>query len=146
MMNKKVFVKLIALLMAAAMLLGVCACSATDNNPTIGKIGKVKITLSQYQQIYQQYSYYAKSMDDFNGFIKNQLITYGVTLNKCYELGLDKKSVRTSFRRTLILSLIRQLQATKSMQASPTRLPSAKTSLNSSRRRLKSRALPTKHT
>ena len=46
-MNKKVFVKLIALLMAAAMLLGVCACSATDNNPTIGKIGKVKITLSQ---------------------------------------------------------------------------------------------------
>lgn len=50
-MNKKVFVKLIALLMAAAMLLGVCACSATDNNPTIGKIGKVKITLSQYQQI-----------------------------------------------------------------------------------------------
>ena len=43
MMNKKVFVKLIALLMAAAMLLGVCACSATDNNPTIGKIGKVKI-------------------------------------------------------------------------------------------------------
>lgn len=37
MMNKKVFVKLIALLMAAAMLLGVCACSATDNNPTIGK-------------------------------------------------------------------------------------------------------------
>ena len=30
MMNKKVFVKLIALLMAAAMLLGVCACSATD--------------------------------------------------------------------------------------------------------------------
>ena len=27
MMNKKVFVKLIALLMAAAMLLGVCACS-----------------------------------------------------------------------------------------------------------------------
>lgn len=91
MMNKKVFVKLIALLMAAAMLLGVCACSATDNNPTIGKIGKVKITLSQYQQIYQQYSYYAKSMDDFNGFIKNQLITYGVTLNKCYELGLDKE-------------------------------------------------------
>ena len=91
MMNKKVFVKLIALLMAAAMLLGVCACSATDNNPTIGKIGKVKIKLSQYQQIYQQYSYYAKSMDDFNGFIKNQLITYGVTLNKCYELGLDKK-------------------------------------------------------
>lgn len=90
-MNKKVFVKLIALLMAAAMLLGVCACSATDNNPTIGKIGKVKITLSQYQQIYQQYSYYAKSMDDFNGFIKNQLITYGVTLNKCYELGLDKE-------------------------------------------------------
>lgn len=90
-MNKKVFVKLIALLMAAAMLLGVCACSATDNNPTIGKIGKVKIKLSQYQQIYQQYSYYAKSMDDFNGFIKNQLITYGVTLNKCYELGLDKK-------------------------------------------------------
>ena len=51
MMNKKVFVKLIALLMAAAMLLGVCACSATDNNPTIGKIGKVKIKLSQYQQI-----------------------------------------------------------------------------------------------
>lgn len=91
MMNKKVFVKLIALLMAAAMLLGVCACSATDNNPTIGKIGKVKIKLSQYQQIYQQYSYYAKSMDDFNGFIKNQLITYGVTLNKCYELGLDKE-------------------------------------------------------
>ncbi|MEI3407791.1 MAG: hypothetical protein V8Q89_03075 [Christensenellales bacterium] len=91
MMNKKVFVKLIALLMAAAMLLGVCACSATDNNPTIGKIGKVKITLSQYQQIYQQYSYYANSMDDFNGFIKNQLITYGVTLNKCYELGLDKE-------------------------------------------------------
>ena len=90
-MNKKVFVKLIALLMAAAMLLGVCACSATDNNPTIGKIGKVKIKLSQYQQIYQQYSYYAKSMDDFNGFIKNQLITYGVTLNKCYELGLDKE-------------------------------------------------------
>ena len=90
-MNKKVFVKLIALLMAAAMLLGVCACSATDNNPTIGKIGKVKITLSQYQQIYQQYSYYANSMDDFNGFIKNQLITYGVTLNKCYELGLDKE-------------------------------------------------------
>ncbi len=90
-MNKKVFVKLIALLMAAAMLLGVCACSATDNNPTIGKIGKVKIKLSQYQQIYQQYSYYATSMDDFNGFIKNQLITYGVTLNKCYELGLDKK-------------------------------------------------------
>ena len=91
MMNKKVFVKLIALLMAAAMLLGVCACSATDNNPTIGKIGKVKITLSQYQQIYQQYNYYANSMDDFNGFIKNQLITYGVTLNKCYELGLDKE-------------------------------------------------------
>ena len=91
MMNKKVFVKLIALLMAVAMLLGVCACSATDNNPTIGKIGKVKIKLSQYQQIYQQYSYYAKSMDDFNGFIKNQLITYGVTLNKCYELGLDKE-------------------------------------------------------
>lgn len=91
MMNKKVFVKLIALLMAAAMLLVVCACSATDNNPTIGKIGKVKITLSQYQQIYQQYSYYANSMDDFNGFIKNQLITYGVTLNKCYELGLDKE-------------------------------------------------------
>lgn len=91
MMNKKVFVKLIALLMAAAMLLGVCACSATDNNPTIGKIGKVKIKLSQYQQIYQQYGYYAKSMDDFNGFIKNQLITYGVTLNKCYELGLDKE-------------------------------------------------------
>ena len=90
-MNKKVFVKLIALLMAAAMLLGVCACSATDNNPTIGKIGKVKIKLSQYQQIYQQYSYYAKCMDDFNGFIKNQLITYGVTLNKCYELGLDKE-------------------------------------------------------
>ena len=48
-MNKKVFVKLIALLMAAAMLLGVCACSATDNNPTIGKIGKVKIKLSQYR-------------------------------------------------------------------------------------------------
>ena len=22
--------------------------------------------------------------------LKNQLITYGVTLNKCYELGLDK--------------------------------------------------------
>lgn len=146
MMNKKVFVKLIALLMAAAMLLGVCACSATDNNPTIGKIGKVKIKLSQYQQIYQQYSYYAKSMDDFNGFIKNQLITYGVTLNKCYELGLDKETVRTSFRRTLMLSLIRQLQATKSMQASPTRLPSAKTSLNSSRRQLKKQALPTKHT
>lgn len=145
-MNKKVFVKLIALLMAAAMLLGVCACSATDNNPTIGKIGKVKITLSQYQQIYQQYSYYANSMDDFNGFIKNQLITYGVTLNKCYELGLDKEISRTSFRRTLMLSLIRQLQATKSMQASPTRLPSAKTSLISSKRRLKSRALPTKHT
>ena len=51
----------------------------------------MKIKLSQYQQIYQQYSYYAKSMDDFNGFIKNQLITYGVTLNKCYELGLDKE-------------------------------------------------------
>lgn len=90
-MNKKVFVKLIALLTTAAMLLGVCACSAIDDNPTIGKIGKVKITLSQYQQIYQQYSYYANSMDDFNGFIKDQLITYGVTLNKCYELGLDKK-------------------------------------------------------
>lgn len=101
MMNKKVFVKLIALLMAAAMLLGVCACSATDNNPTIGKIGKVKITLSQYQQIYQQYSYYAKSMDDFNGFIKNQLITYGVTLNKCYELGLDKEISQDELQKNI---------------------------------------------
>ena len=101
MMNKKVFVKLIALLMAAAMLLGVCACSATDNNPTIGKIGKVKIKLSQYQQIYQQYSYYAKSMDDFNGFIKNQLITYGVTLNKCYELGLDKEIIQDELQKNV---------------------------------------------
>ena len=100
MMNKKVFVKLIALLMAAAMLLGVCACSATDNNPTIGKIGKVKIKLSQYQQIYQQYSYYAKSMDDFNGFIKNQLITYGVTLNKCYDPG-RRYCPRSCHRRSI---------------------------------------------
>lgn len=145
-MNKKVFVKLIALLMAAAMLLGVCACSATDNNPTIGKIGKVKIKLSQYQQIYQQYSYYAKSMDDFNGFIKNQLITYGVTLNKCYELGLDKEISQDELQKNVDAKLDQQLQATKSTQASPTRLPSAKTSLNSSKRRLKSRALPTKHT
>ena len=112
-MNKKVFVKLIALLMAAAMLLGVCACSATDNNPTIGKIGKVKITLSQYQQIYQQYSYYAKSMDDFNGFIKNQLITYGVTLNKCYELGLDKEISQDELQKNVDAQLDKAIASYK---------------------------------
>lgn len=145
-MNKKVFVKLIALLMAAAMLLGVCACSATDNNPTIGKIGKVKIKLSQYQQIYQQYSYYAKSMDDFNGFIKNQLITYGVTLNKCYELGLDKEISQDELQKNVDAKLDQAIASYKVDASITDELPSAKTSLNSSKRRLKSRALPTKHT
>lgn len=146
MMNKKVFVKLIALLMAAAMLLGVCACSATDNNPTIGKIGKVKITLSQYQQIYQQYSYYANSMDDFNGFIKNQLITYGVTLNKCYELGLDKEISQDELQKNVDAKLDQAIASYKVDASITDEAAIRENKLDQFKAALKSRALPTKHT
>ncbi|MBR6006541.1 MAG: hypothetical protein IK064_02825 [Clostridia bacterium] len=81
-------IKIAALLMAALMLAGVCACSATDNNPSIGRVGRVSFRLSDYLQYYQTYSSYASYISDFNSFIKGQLIAYGVTLNHCYEIGL----------------------------------------------------------
>ncbi|MCH5278647.1 MAG: hypothetical protein J1E60_02545 [Christensenellaceae bacterium] len=90
---KNLFAKLIALLLAVTILLGVVACSATENNPVIGKVGKVTITFSQYQSIYQQYAYYhmTGSLGDFdlNNYIKEQLIAYGVTLNRCYVEGIE---------------------------------------------------------
>ncbi|MBQ7060572.1 MAG: hypothetical protein IJM85_02190 [Clostridia bacterium] len=85
---KTKIVKIAALVLALVMIAGVCACAATDNNPSIGSVGKVKFRLSDYMQYYQQYSSYASYISDFNGFIKNQLINYGVTLNHCYEEGI----------------------------------------------------------
>ncbi|MBQ2191825.1 MAG: hypothetical protein II409_05410, partial [Clostridia bacterium] len=84
----KKLVKICALAMAALMLMGVCACTATDNNPGIGRVGKVRFKLSDYMSFYQQYQSYASYITDLNGVIKNQLINYGVTLNRCYEEGI----------------------------------------------------------
>ena len=84
----KKLVKICALAMAALMLMGVCACTATDNNPGIGRVGKVRFKLSDYMSFYQQYQSYASYITDLNGVIKNQLINYGVTLNHCYEEGI----------------------------------------------------------
>lgn len=85
--------KLIAIVLVTAMIASMCACSATNNNPIIGTIGKVKIDFSKYQSLYQQYATYIYSDTsnsiDFNDLIKEQLITYGVTLNQCYELGIE---------------------------------------------------------
>ena len=86
---KKALTRLAALLIAVVMILGVAACSAADNNPGIGRVGKVSFTLADYMQYYAQYAQYASYFSDLNGTIKTQLINYGVTLNHCYEIGLE---------------------------------------------------------
>lgn len=90
---KKHFAKLIALLVAVLMLCSALACSAVDSNPTIGKVGKVKLNLNMYYSRYQNYSQYLSygvSGETIANQIKNELIVYAVALDKCYKLGLDK--------------------------------------------------------
>ena len=90
---KKHFAKLIALLVAVLMICSALACSAVDSNPTIGKVGKVKLDLNMYYSRYQNYAQYLSygvSGATIAAQIKNELIVYGVALDKCYKLGLDK--------------------------------------------------------
>ncbi len=88
---KKFFVKMVAIVMAAAIIASAVACSATNNNPSLGKIGRVNIDFARYQSLYNQYRSYSSSIGGatLNSLIKNQLIIYGVTLNHCYEIGLE---------------------------------------------------------
>ena len=90
---KKHFAKLIALLVAVLMICSALACSAVDSNPTIGKVGKVKLDLNMYYSRYQNYAQYLSygvSGATIAAQIKNELIVYGVALDKCYKLGFDK--------------------------------------------------------
>lgn len=90
---KKHFSKLIALLVAVLMICSALACSAVDSNPTIGKVGKVKLDLNMYYSRYQNYAQYLSygvSGATIAAQIKNELIVYGVALDKCYKLGFDK--------------------------------------------------------
>lgn len=88
---KKFFVKIIAVIMTVAIIASAVACSATNNNPSLGKIGRVNIDFARYQSLYNQYRSYSSSIGGatLNTLIKNQLISYGVTLNHCYEIGLE---------------------------------------------------------
>ena len=88
---KTKLIKLAALMIAVIMFAGVIACSAAQNDTSkisIGSVGKVKFSLADYMQIYNNYSAYASYISDLNGTIKNQLINYGVVLNRCYDLNL----------------------------------------------------------
>ncbi len=93
-MRKHLF-KLVAIVIAVLMLSSAIACSAVNNNPLIGKVGDVKIYYSMYSSNLSNY-YYALQQGQMDGktvhaLIKNQLINYGVTLNRVHELGLEDK-------------------------------------------------------
>ncbi|MBR6006399.1 MAG: hypothetical protein IK064_02095 [Clostridia bacterium] len=85
---KTKLVKLSALIMAVLMIAAVCASCATNNNPGIGRVGKVSFKLSDYLQYYSQYSMYKSYIEDYPAFVRDQLVTYGTELNQCYERGL----------------------------------------------------------
>ena len=93
-MRKHLF-KLTAIVIAALMLASTLACSAVNNNPFLGKIGDVKIYYDMYSSSLSNYYYYIQqgqmSGETVHSLIKNQLINYGVTLNRVHELGLEEK-------------------------------------------------------
>lgn len=93
-MRKHLF-KLTAIVIAALMLASTLACSAVNNNPLLGKIGDVKIYYDMYSSNLSNYYYYIQqgqmTGETVHSLIKNQLITYGVTLNRVHELGLEDK-------------------------------------------------------
>lgn len=93
-MRKHLF-KLTAIIIAALMLASTLACSAVNNNPLIGKIGDVKIYYDMYSSSLSNYYYYIQQNqmtgETAHSLIKNQLITYGVTLNRVHELDLENK-------------------------------------------------------
>lgn len=93
-MRKHLF-KLTAIVIAALMLASTLACSAVNNNPLLGKIGDVKIYYDMYSSDLSNYYYYIQqgqmTGETVHTLIKNQLINYGVTLNRVHELGLEEK-------------------------------------------------------
>lgn len=93
-MRKHLF-KLTAIVIAALMLASTLACSAVNNNPLLGKIGDVKIYYDMYSSNLSNYYYYIQqgqmTGETVHSLIKNQLINYGVTLNRVHELGLEEK-------------------------------------------------------
>ncbi len=94
-MKKTSFTRLVAIFALAAMLLSVCACSATNDNPVIAKTGKVKLdfnvyknfyTISQNYYLYSQYKLY--TAEQYRDMILDQVIAYGVCLDQCRIQGI----------------------------------------------------------
>lgn len=88
---KTKLIKIAALIIAVIMFAGVIACSAAQNDTSkisIGSVGKVKFTLADYMQQYNNYSAYASYISDLNGTIKNQLISYGTQLTEAYNRNI----------------------------------------------------------
>lgn len=108
-MKKTFFKALAAILLVSAMAMGVCACSASavNQNPVIGKVGNVEITLNDYQDVYMTYYQYIQmgymNKDGLNAIIKNQLIRDAVTLNQAYEQGItvDEKELDEKIQEEL---------------------------------------------
>lgn len=92
---KKINLKLVAVILAAIMMVSTIACSAVNDNPLIGKIGDVKIYYSMYSNALNSYYYYIQQGTitgaSAHAMIKEQLINYGVTLNKIHELDLESQ-------------------------------------------------------
>lgn len=94
-MKKTSFTRLIALFALAAMLLSVCACSATNDNPVIAKTGQIKLDFDLYKNFYtssQNYYLYAQynlyTAEEYRDMILDQVIAFGVCLDQCRIQGI----------------------------------------------------------
>lgn len=94
---KKVIVRIVAILMLAALALSSVGCvNSYNTNPVVAKVGKTKLRLNEFLNYYQNssnpyYQYFQYGIIDrqqYGNMILDELINYGVQLEQARILGL----------------------------------------------------------